>query len=420
MAIFPELEPATRSYDLGAFPLTEEPSFSAGPVRFRHATTPTDYRLNLEYVYLTDAQATQIRTHFQSQGGTYRSFQLPSIIWKGHTFSGDVFPVGTRWRYAEAPEETHHETGRYSITVSLVSDGTYEGSQVKPVGITFTGGAGFSSDRLVTGYSLFVTASFAGGEPYGDVIFAKDFLINKVTTILHFNGANGSTVKTDSSFYANTVVDDSPGADSIISTAQSKFGGASLYMDGTTSLIIDNPAISIGATEDHTVEFWFYPPAPPTAPEGSRALLSLRGSDTTTPSLNLRVSTSAFGAIITLQAAASLVTKSFRQTFTSSSGATLDTWNHIAYSRIGVNYYLFLNGYQIASIANTFPLVVGRILRIGTAVWLSQASPPSLPLEVENLSPAIGYMDDLRITKGVARYFDDFTPPISQHPDPEL
>lgn len=140
MADFPAIEPAGRSYDFGAFPLTEQPSLSAGIVRFRHATTPTDYRLTLEYVYLTDAQASEIRTHFQGQAGTYRSFQLPSIIWKGHTFSGNVFPLATSWRYAEAFEETHHEIGRYSMTISLVSDGAYEYAALTPVEASLVAG----------------------------------------------------------------------------------------------------------------------------------------------------------------------------------------------------------------------------------------------------------------------------------------
>jgi hypothetical protein len=156
MADFPALEPAGRSYDFGAFPLTEQPSLSAGIVRFRHAATPTDYRLTLEYVYLTDVQASQIRSHFQNQAGTYRSFQIPSIIWKGHTFSGNVFPVTTRWRYAEPPEETHHEIGRYSMTVSLVSDGTYEFAAFTPVSVSFaqgnpSGGIGTVTASLVAG-----------------------------------------------------------------------------------------------------------------------------------------------------------------------------------------------------------------------------------------------------------------------------
>ncbi len=426
MAIFPAIEPAQRSYDLGEFPVTEQPAFSADAVRFKHGTTAANYRLQLEYVYLTDAEATEIRNHFQSQGGSYQSFQLPAIIWKGHTFSGNVFPATTSWRYANAIEETHLSGALFNLSITLISDGAYEGSQVKPVDITFTGGAGSTNDRLVAGFSLSVTASFVGGEPYGDVIFAKDFLINKVTTILHFNGANNSTVKTDSSFYANTVVDDSPGADSIISTAQSKFGGASLYMDGTTSLIIDNPSINIGATEDHTVEFWFYPF---TTTPGLTGLCSLRGSDTTTPSINLWAGVGTLGNVtITLQVCGPLISKIYQQTYAGQSGLWPDgnAWNHVAYSRIGTTYYLFVNGARIDSIVNSYPISVGRILRIGTAARMQPGATYYDPYVAPNLSPARGYMDDFRITKGVARYIPNtstiasFTPPFFQHPDPEL
>ncbi len=145
MATFPALEPAIRSYDLGAFPLTEQASLSAGIVRFRHGTTATDARLQLEYVYLSDAEAAQIRTHFQGQGGSYRSFQLPAIIWKGHTFTGNVFPPTTRWRYVEAPEETHHTNGRISVAISLITDGTYEGATFDAVEISLVAGTATGS-----------------------------------------------------------------------------------------------------------------------------------------------------------------------------------------------------------------------------------------------------------------------------------
>jgi hypothetical protein len=126
MATFPELEPATRGYDFGLFPLTEEPSISAGIVRFRHSVTPQNYQLTLGYTALTDAEASLIRQHFQGQGGGYRSFQLPPIIWLGHTFSGNVAPTNTRWRYTEAPEEEHFSVGYVNVTVTLISDGTID------------------------------------------------------------------------------------------------------------------------------------------------------------------------------------------------------------------------------------------------------------------------------------------------------
>jgi len=126
MATFPELEPNTRSYDFGVFPLTEEPSLSAGIVRFRHSTTPQNYQLTLGYTAISDAQATLIRNHYQGQGGGYRSFPLPPIIWKGHTFSGNIAPYTMLWRYSETPEEEHLTVGRINVTIALVSDGTVD------------------------------------------------------------------------------------------------------------------------------------------------------------------------------------------------------------------------------------------------------------------------------------------------------
>jgi hypothetical protein len=142
MATFPALEPATRSYDFGTFPLTEEPSVSAGIVRFKHSTTPENYQLTLGYNALTDAEATLIRNHFQFQGGGYRSFQLPAIVWAGHTFSGNVVPINTRWRYVEAPEEEHFSVGYVNVTVTLGSDGTIDAELgLQAIAATLTAGA---------------------------------------------------------------------------------------------------------------------------------------------------------------------------------------------------------------------------------------------------------------------------------------
>ena len=142
MAAFPELEPATRSYDFGLFPLTEQPSLSAGIVRFRHSVTPQNYQLTLGYTALTDAEAALIREHYQGQGGGYRSFQLPPIIWRGHTFSGNIVPTNTRWRYIDAPEEEHRSAGYVNVSVSLGADGTIDAELgLQPIDLTITGGA---------------------------------------------------------------------------------------------------------------------------------------------------------------------------------------------------------------------------------------------------------------------------------------
>ena len=74
--------------------------------------------------------------------------------------------------------------------------------------------------------------------------------------LLHFDGANNSTVFTDSSPFNQTVsvVTGTPK----ISTDISKFGGSSLYLDGSSSIKIpDNANLNLG-TGVFTIEFWFY------------------------------------------------------------------------------------------------------------------------------------------------------------------
>ena len=165
MATFPALEPATRSYDFGLFPLTEEPSISAGIVRFRHGVTAQNYQLTLGYEYLSDAEAALIREHFQNQGGGYRSFQLPPIIWAGHTFTGNVVPTNTRWRYTESPAEEHSSGGYVNLSVTLGSDGTIDAELgLQPVDVTIAAGAAVN---ISNGLAVTVTASLAAGAATG-------------------------------------------------------------------------------------------------------------------------------------------------------------------------------------------------------------------------------------------------------------
>lgn len=121
MAAFPLLEPYRRSYDLGLFAVRSEEAFGAGPImRYRYGTTDeTGQQLSLEYILLTEAELQQIRDHYNAQLGGTVAFDLPSIIWQGHTTQ--VFPAGVQWRYASPPEETHATGSRYDVTVQLES-----------------------------------------------------------------------------------------------------------------------------------------------------------------------------------------------------------------------------------------------------------------------------------------------------------
>jgi hypothetical protein len=85
-------------------------------------------------------------------------------------------------------------------------------------------------------------------------VMQSDPLWGSVAVLMHFNGANGSTVFTDSSSNALAV----PGLlGAQISTVQSQFGGSSLYLDGTGAHLLTavTSVLNIGGG-DFTIEFF--------------------------------------------------------------------------------------------------------------------------------------------------------------------
>jgi hypothetical protein len=78
-----------------------------------------------------------------------------------------------------------------------------------------------------------------------------------------------------------------------------------------------------------------------------------------------------------------------------------NTWTHIAVCRNGSNWYGFINGTLVSTVTNSREIASSSYpLQVGTYV--------SNPTAASVLN---GYVDDLRITKGVARYTANFIPP---------
>lgn len=197
-----------------------------------------------------------------------------------------------------------------------------------------------------------------------------------VSALLHMDGSNGSTTFTDETGKVWT-----PSGNAQISTASAKFGQSAVF-DGSGDWV-DGPSSAdfTFGTGDFTLECW----ANFTNLSANRALLSL-GSDWTlygASNGNLYVYN---GAINILDGGAQ------------ATGA----WHHIAVSRQGNTIRLFRNGAQVASATNSANMTSTN-MRIGSATT--------------GASNMLGYIDEVRITKGVARYTAAFTPPSSPFPD---
>lgn len=211
---------------------------------------------------------------------------------------------------------------------------------------------------------------------------AGDVLYSSVLLLLHGDGSDGSTTITDNSPSPKTVTAVGNGR---IRTAQSKFGGSSLYCDGSGDSFTLT-GVSFG-TGDFTVEGWLYI----VATGKTNVVLDTRAADLTTVGFAFYVRTTnklVFGT---------------GSPFVATEGATTVTtgWHHVALVRQSGSVKLYLNGALEATVANTATLS-STTWRIGNT-WDSSADG-----EV--------YIDDLRVT-GAARYTSAFTPPTAAMPD---
>jgi hypothetical protein len=211
-----------------------------------------------------------------------------------------------------------------------------------------------------------------------------------VSLLLHGNGTNGSTTITDSSPTPKTVT---AVGNAQISTAQSKFGGASIAFDnaGDYLTLASNSAFAFG-TGDFTIEFWVYMNS---LKAGINFINSNSGSGSGTNSVIFGLNDS--NALEYYINGASRISDPV--------ALSTSSWVHVALCRGSGTSRIFKNGLQVGtSFADTQTVNSANTFLIGT--------------RNDNLSFSFnGYIDDLRITKGVARYTANFTPPTAPFPD---
>lgn len=219
-----------------------------------------------------------------------------------------------------------------------------------------------------------------------------DAVFDKVVLLLHFDGANGSTTFTDNSPTPKTVTALSSAA---ISTAQSKFGGASLGLTGGF-LSVENSAGLDTSTGDFTIETWVLP-----ASLGASAILfnkaiateagyPYQAYVTTSGGLVFRSYNAAVVGLFTIATAGGLV--------------AVGAWTHLAFVRFGSTFTVYVNGVASGSASYSGALPVN-------------AFPMSIGAYSTGSSPLYGHIDEFRFTKGVARYTANFTPPTEAFPD---
>jgi hypothetical protein len=217
----------------------------------------------------------------------------------------------------------------------------------------------------------------------------------QVAALLHFDGTNGSTTITDNS--KNNVTFTVNG-NSQISTAQSKFGGASILFDGTGDyLTTPNNSLFDLSSSDFTIEFWFNTNT--LTPSGLAGYANILGKQNWNGSAGAGWGVWQFNQTIVFF----WPTSALNSISTGNVITATNTWYHIAVVRSGTatnNTKIYINGVQQAqgtpsSTNSTSALTIG-----GTNVTSGW----------DNTYYAAGYIDELRITNGYARYTGNFTP----------
>lgn len=198
--------------------------------------------------------------------------------------------------------------------------------------------------------------------------------------LLHCNGTDGSTTFTDSSATGHTVT---VSGNAQIDTAQSKFGGASALFDGSGDRL-NLPASEehdFGTNTDFAVDYWFRPsalsvPRTHVAWNSARVLRTTAGGE-------LALGVVAGGNSI------------------SGGSVSTNTWYHVALTRSGSDIKLFLDGSQVGS---TYTDPIDFDVTTGL---------PCIGANSGGGTDAFaGWIDEFRISRGIARWTADFTPPV--------
>jgi hypothetical protein len=175
-----------------------------------------------------------------------------------------------------------------------------------------------------------------------------------------------------------------------VSTTQAKWGTTSMYFNGSTGYLKPYyPAPANGTnftfgTGDFTIEFWMYPTSQP----ANGMIMDGRGSG-------------ASGDLWLINWVSGVANWYAGAVLISSSTISANTWTHLAICRSGTSTKMFLNGTQTGSTyTDTKNYTVGN-------GW------PTIGASYNAVDFFAGYIDDLRITKGYARYTANFTPPTA-------
>jgi len=320
------------------------------------------------------------------------SYYGGNVISSSYSLSSSYAPTNTN---ITASWSSNAISSSYALTASYVSGGGGGHNVVLVTGSIATQTILYDvvtgQENIITGIDLSLNKwsvsvleewEYTTGDPY----YASCSLL------LHCNGTNNSTTFSDSG--PNNLTVTSVGGTKIASAIY-KFGSGSAFFDGVNDYISvqDNAGLNFGSG-DFTIEYWEYR----TSTATQSPILS-RNTAVYTPYM-VGWRDSAVGPNLALYMSSTGTNWNVASNVSMGS-VVFNAWTHYAVTRQGNTFRTFQNGTLISTFtsAASFPAVSGplQIGRYDTVYYFKG-----------------GYLDELRILKGVARYTGSFTPPTAE------
>ena len=233
-------------------------------------------------------------------------------------------------------------------------------------------------------FSLVSSGGSAGDPNWSSVVLA-----------MHMDGANSTTSFTDVSTTPKTIT---RFGDAKISTAQSKFGGASAYFDGSGDyLTVPSHSDFEFASGDFTIEMFIK-----TSATKQNSTLFAKNSTSGFDAGSIQVLMNSVASDGKIAVWVRDFSNAAPLLLTSGVSVIDDTWHHVAIVKYGSSNSIYVDGVSRANATASYTLAsTTKGLCIADDLNFSSRG-------------FLGYIDDIRITKGVARYTANFTPPASE------
>jgi hypothetical protein len=350
-----------------------------------------------QFICSTASSGVNVGFNFQVTSGAALTLEFTrGVSGSFATFTSTSTLTANAWNHVAVTFATSGKTASFYINGVAAGSSSNTGFSYSASNPTNTLNIGRTPENsgLLTGYisNLRIASSLV----YTSAFTPPTAPLTAITnTSLLLNFTNAGIIDSTGKNVLETV------GDAQLDTTVKKYGSASMEFDGTADRLVmpSNPDFAFG-TGDFTIEFWMNSNnVLGTAQRGMFQLSTTAGGLTTSYNNSIIVlqGVGAAGAGLTGGLGCTIGTgSSFIVAGSNTPVLSTGVWYHVALTRQGTNLRLFFNGNLHASATHSTSMT-GQHLVVGGYYDTNY---------LYN-----GFLDDFRITKGVARYTANFTPP---------